>query len=250
MRISPLPCSKELYPIGFQSVSGAGGLRPKPVCQYLLDAMRFARIDRIYIIVRSGKWDIPTYLSDGSAMDLHLAYLIMNLPYGVPYTVDQAYPFVSKSIVVFGFPDIIFEPDDALVQLLAYLRQADADVALGLFPANDPARLDMVDVDSQGRVSTLQLKPEQSELQYTWILAVWTPVFSEFMHDCLSNREGAMTRSDGAANPAQRTELSMGAVFQAATARGLRVVGVPFPDHTFVDIGTPEDLRRATRIFG
>ncbi len=32
-RLAPLPCSKELYPIGLER----GGARPKVVCEYLLD---------------------------------------------------------------------------------------------------------------------------------------------------------------------------------------------------------------------
>lgn len=64
-RLSPLPLSKELYPIGFQSISKDGGMRPKVVCQYLLERMKFAGITKAFIILRSGKWDIPAYLGDG-----------------------------------------------------------------------------------------------------------------------------------------------------------------------------------------
>ena len=41
-RIAPLPCSKELYPIGLQSVDGAEGLRPKVAGQYLLEKLKLA----------------------------------------------------------------------------------------------------------------------------------------------------------------------------------------------------------------
>jgi glucose-1-phosphate thymidylyltransferase len=84
--------------------------------------MRLAGVTRAYIVLREGKWDIPAYLGDGTMLNMHLAYLMMRLPFGAPYTLDQAYPFVQDALVAFGFPDIIFQPDDAFVQLLA--RQA------------------------------------------------------------------------------------------------------------------------------
>ena len=108
-RVSPLPCSKEIYPIGFRRMGENGISRPKVVCHYLLENMRSAGATKAYIVLRKGKWDIPAYLRDGEMLNMNLAYLIMRLPLGVPYTVDQAYPFVKDAFVAFGFPDIIFE---------------------------------------------------------------------------------------------------------------------------------------------
>ena len=64
-RISPLPCSKELYPVGFHDAHEDLGLRPKVVSHYLLEKMRLANITKTYIILRKGKWDIPAYFGDG-----------------------------------------------------------------------------------------------------------------------------------------------------------------------------------------
>jgi glucose-1-phosphate thymidylyltransferase len=50
---------------------------------------------------------------------MHLAYLMLGVPFGVPFTLDQAYPFVRHATVAFGFPDILFEPEDGFVRLLA-----------------------------------------------------------------------------------------------------------------------------------
>ena len=88
MRIAPLPCSKELYPIGFRLIAEDGSLRPKVACHYLLEKMQLAGINKVYIILRDGKWDIPAYLGDGTMLDMHLSYLMMRLPFGVPYTIS------------------------------------------------------------------------------------------------------------------------------------------------------------------
>ena len=249
-RIAPLPCSKELYPVGFWPVDEDGGLRPKAVCHYLLEKMRLAGITRAYIVLREGKWDIPAYLGDGIMLNMHLAYLMMRLPFGVPYTLDQAYPFVQDDLVAFGFPDVTFQPDDAFVRLLARQATTNADVVLGLFPTDQPQEMDMVDLDEDGRIRLIVIKPPQTHLHYTWIIAVWTPVFTRFMHEYLTAIQN-VNEQDGAGNntPEQR-ELFVGDVIQAAIHNDLRVEAVLFPDDTYLDIGTPDDLVRAVRGIG
>ena len=88
-------------------MDGDLGSRPKVVCHYLLEKMRLAGITKAYIVLKEGKWDIPSYFRDGSLVDMQLAYLLLGLPFGTPYTIDQAYSFVRHSTVAFGFPDIV-----------------------------------------------------------------------------------------------------------------------------------------------
>lgn len=237
-RIAPLPCSKELYPVGFNSLNSGQELRPKVVCHYLLEKMRLAGIRKIYIVLREGKWDIPAYFRDGTAFDVHLAYLIMNVPFGAPYTLDQAYPFVNDALIALGFPDILFSPDNAFVQLLARQRRSEADVILGLFPADQPGKVDMVDSGADGKVNQIVIKPRQTQLRHTWGIAVWTPVFSRFMHEYL-----AVARKSALHKP----ELFVGDIVQAAIGDGIRVEAVYVSDEPFLDIGTPDDLIRAVR---
>ncbi|HEY9805200.1 MAG TPA: sugar phosphate nucleotidyltransferase, partial [Candidatus Obscuribacterales bacterium] len=217
-RIAPLPLSKELYPIGFQSVASGQSVRPKVVSQYLLERLQQAGITQAYFILRPGKWDIPAYFGDGSALDMHLGYLIMGLPYGVPYTLDQAYPFVQNAIVALGFPDILFWPEAAFSQLLQHQAQTQADVVLGLFPTDQPQKAGMVNFDSSGRVHLIIEKPSQTDLKYMWAIAVWTPTFTHFLHDYLISLEVAKTHTPEPVRPSQ--ELAIGDVIQAGIATG------------------------------
>jgi glucose-1-phosphate thymidylyltransferase len=237
-RISPLPCSKEMYPIGFWHGSDQTRRGPKVVCSYLLEKMRLAGIIRAFIVLRQGKWDIPAYFQDGRMFEMHLAYLMLGAPYGVPYTVEQAYSFVQNKQIAFGFPDILFQPDNAFAQLLSRQERSQADVILGLFPTDQPHKVDMVDVDPDGRIQQLIIRPVQSPLRYTWGIAVWGPHFTGFMHEYLLNR-----KVPGPADP----ELCMGDVFEAAIRNGMRVEGLAVSKEPYVDIGTPEDLIGAVR---
>jgi glucose-1-phosphate thymidylyltransferase len=246
-RVAPLPVSKELYPIGFRPVGKGGSLRPKVVCHYLLEKMQLAGVSKAYIVLRKGKWDIPAYLGDGAMLNMHLAYLMMHLPFGVPYTVDQAYLFVKDALVAFGFPDIIFRTNDAFVQLLARQATTKADIVLGLFPVHQPQKWDMADLNNDGRIRSIVIKPPRTHLRYAWIIAVWTPVFTHFMHEYLAAIQSAYEQNESDDDSPEQRELFLGDVIQAAIHNDLQVDSVCFPDDTCLDIGTPDDLVRAVR---
>lgn len=239
-RLSPLPCSKELYPIGSWWVAEAGDKRPKVACHYLLEKMRLADITQAYIVIREGKWDIPGYFRDGSILGMHLAYLVVGATPGPPYTLDEAYPFARDAIVAFGFPDILFTGDGAFSRLLAQQEVNAADIVLGLFRADHPEKMDMVEVDVGRRVTGLVIQPRQTRLEYSWDIAIWSPAFTEFMHRYLTRQKAA------ASSP---PELSVGHLIQAAVRDGMLVEGVVVSDEPYFDIGTPEGLAKAINRF-
>jgi glucose-1-phosphate thymidylyltransferase len=234
-RLARLPCSKEIFPIGGlrQDRTNKG---PRVICEHLLAKMRTAGITTIYAVLRRGKWDIPAYLGDGSEAQVKLAYLMMGLPYGTPYSVDQAFPFVRYATVALGFPDMILGPEDVFTPLLKHQYSSESDVVLGLFPADRPHKVDMVAVNNRNEVERIFIKPGYTELHHTWGVAVWTPTFTEFMHQFLLLHQKTAAES---------AELFVGDVVQAAIDKGLRVHGVQVSEHPYVDIGTWDDLHRA-----
>jgi glucose-1-phosphate thymidylyltransferase len=239
-RLAPLPCSKEILPVTLGPLPGSAELRPKPAAVLLLERMRAAGVRRAYVIIRDGKWDIPRYLGDGRIAGVALSYLMMDAPYGPPFTLDQAYPFVHDRVCVFGFPDILFEPDTVYARLLDRLQGGDADVVLALFPAHDSRVMDMVEVDEGGAVRSLWLKPPRTTLRDGWICAVWRPRFTAHLHEQI---RGLLPACGG--HGATMPELTVGHVLQSALHAGLRIEGVRFGDGRYVDIGTPAGLQQA-----
>jgi glucose-1-phosphate thymidylyltransferase len=246
-RMAPLPFSKELYPIGFGNLGSNKSLRPKPVARYLLEKMSLANVEKAYVIIRRDKWDIPNYFGDGSLFGIKLAYLIMDLPYGVPYTIDQAYPFVREARIVCGFPDILFQPDDTFVQLIVRQVETNADIVLAILPTDRPEKWDMLNLDKNGRIQQFVIKPPHSHLRYTWVVAVWTPVFTNFMHEYLANRKEIEVQNNALSNALQQKELYLGDVFQAAMSNKMHIETVFFQEGSCIDIGTPEDMLRAVK---
>ncbi|MEM9265754.1 MAG: sugar phosphate nucleotidyltransferase [Cyanobacteria bacterium P01_F01_bin.13] len=246
-RISPLPMSKELFPIGFQDLAGKG-LRPKVACQYLLEAMGLGGVQESFLILRPGKWDIPAYLGDGSQLGMRLAYLTVHVPFGVPFSLNQAYPFVKDAIIAMGFPDILFSPADAYTQLINRLQTTQADVVLGLFPTDQPGKVGLVDFDSAGVVSGIYEKSNLTHLRYMWAIALWRPSFTDFLHQFVETKLRALIGEESPMLLKQipnYTETPIGDVIMGAIANNLRVEAIPFKDGHYLDIGTPENLIKA-----
>lgn len=244
-RLGRLPCSKELLPIRIHNEDKNDVSQVKVVSHYLIEKMRRANVSKAFMILRKGKWDIPAYFGNGKNMGIPVAYLMMDLPFGVPYTIDQAYEFVSASLVVFGFPDILFEPEDAFVQLISKQNETGADIVLGIFAADQPNMVDMVDIDENGCVRGIYVKPAATRLHYTWIIAVWTPAFTRYLHEFIANDKARYTCNGGLQSDQNYQELYLGSVIDSAIKEGFRSDSVIFNNNRFLDIGIPENLLKA-----
>jgi glucose-1-phosphate thymidylyltransferase len=228
-RISPLPCSKEIYPI--KSADGTS----KVAASYLLESFKQANIEQIYLILRTGKWDIPEYFKNGESVSSNLAYIVSKATGGVPQTIDKAYPFIKKNRVAFGFPDILFNSSNVFLSLLEKQTNTGADLVLGLFNASNPEKMDMVDFDSQGKLKNIIIKPRKTDLSHTWIIAVWSPVFSRFLHEYVARFEKT------------NKELHIGEVFRQAIQTGLETGYVKF-NGSYIDIGTPSEFKKVNNM--
>jgi glucose-1-phosphate thymidylyltransferase len=176
-------------------------------------------------------------------LEMSFAYLLMDLPFGVPFTCDQAYPFIRDAKVMMGFPDILFGPNDAFARADNALAQHKSDVVVGLYPVKNQrqsSKCDMVQWDRQTmRIKKVFVKPQKTDLKYSWIFAVWTPAFTELMHAYL--KRNANDYIEGL----NKNEIYLGHIVQHAIDEGLNVIGHAFEDQTFIDIGTPDELIEA-----
>jgi glucose-1-phosphate thymidylyltransferase len=236
-RIQPLPWSKELLPIGLEPKDRNGQSRVRVVMSHLLESMGDAGATNAFVVLRKGKWDIPNYFGAGMSFGLRMAYVITEVLDGVPFSVDQTYDLLKEKRILFGFPDILFQPRTAFVQLIQKQRSTGADVVLGVFPTAHSDKMDMVEITNRGRVTAIEVKPAQTGLTYTWILAVWTGRFFDFLHDTVS------ASSDIPGEASVNREIQMGHVIQMAITAGLNIDSVSFPDGACLDLGTQESLR-------
>lgn len=243
-RIAPLPCSKEIFPVGFGDVESNVGRRPKSGCHYLLEKFKCAEISNVYMVIRNGKWDIPAYLGDGHQFGVNIAYLLARYPYGVPFSLDQAYPYIRKKTVALGFPDILFQPNDVFKKLIDRQNESCSDVVLALKKTDSPSKCDMLEFDDRGRICRLVIKPACSRLNFTWAAAVWRPGFTQLMHEYLDDMLSRFADKMPQDNWGAPVEVHVGEVLQAAIDQGMAVDYVKFPDGRCVDFGTPDYLSK------
>ena len=200
--------------------------------------MAVAGLESAYVVLRRDKTDIPERLAGRGAAAPRLTYIATEPTGSIPETLDRARPFVRGHDVLLGFPDIVLQPVGAAAELLAARRRGGDDVTLALFPSDRPDKTDMVELAGD-RVRGFRVKPGPCELEHTWLLAAWGDRFTDFL--------GAhLARHGGRPPPGSRLpELQISQVLEAALAEGLTIGARVFPEGTFIDVGTPEDLARA-----
>ena len=235
-RLGRLPCSKEVLPL----IDRDGNVRV--ISENLIRYYKLAGINEICFIIRKGKWDIPEYFGDGSDFGVNISYLIMNAPFGTPYTLNQAYPFIKDKLVAVGFPDIIFEPTDAYQRLLTKFEKNQAEIILGVVPYKNYSSADMLEFDQYENIRDILIKENRPDLKYSWFIAVWRPGFSRLMKDYidrrLSGNDHLVKNRDGSFR-----EVYFGDVIIEAIRQGLKTDYIIFEEGYYKDLGTREMLK-------
>jgi len=236
-RMGPLPCSKEILPIGVWRDPLSSGRRIAVLGDCLLDQYRASGIRRVVTILAPGKTDVARYYGDGAGDDLDIDYLFVDSP-STPFSLDTAYPRVRDRICALGFPDILYPADPVFGKLIAVLDATPADVVLGLFPTRHANRVDMVRCDGAGRVDSILIKPESlpEDHRLSWLVALWRPGFSDFLHEEVKR-------------PVGTDEIYVGDIVNRALRTGFRVHGVQVSEAPCLDAGTPETYAQAIAEF-
>jgi NDP-sugar pyrophosphorylase family protein len=151
-RLQPIPCSKEVYPV-----------RGRPVMDYLLERMSVAGCSEIRVVTRPEKKDVvENALRRGATViKAYPATVSESLVAGIAGLSDE-------DVVLFGFPDTIWAPEDGFLTLL---REVDRgyDLVLGLFRARGLERSDVVTLHDESRVvRAIQVKPARPASPWIW----------------------------------------------------------------------------------
>jgi glucose-1-phosphate thymidylyltransferase len=208
-RLQPLEHSKEVYSVG-----------GRPVMDYLVDRMRAAPCSELRVVTRPDKRDVIENAARHGAtvVEASPASLAGSLAAGMHGLADE-------DVVLFGFPDSLWEPLEGYQRLLELLDDG-WEVALGLFRAEegDLPRYEPVVVDESGRVVRIEFKPERPSSSWIW--------------GCAAARVSALRGLEREEEP--------GVYLDSLCRRGI-VAGVRLSEG-YVDMGTHDGLRKALEL--
>ena len=206
-RVQPLDCSKEVYPI-----------RGRPVMDYLVDRMRVGGSTQLRVVTRPEKEDVIA----------HAEELDAEVVLGSPASVSESFlagmqGLAEGDIVLIGFPDTLWEPEDGYRPLVRAVRDG-CDVALGLFRINasELSRSDVVVFEEDGRIVRIDVKPAEPPSEWIW--------------GCAAARVRTLAGLGRAEWP--------GGYFDLLRGKGRDVRGFPLSD-VWLDVGTKEALGQA-----
>ena len=130
----------------------------KPMIYYPLATLMEASIRQVMLI--STPADLPRFeslLGDGAAWGLEIAYAAQEKPRGIAEAFLVAESFIGRGPSALILGDNIFHGNHGIGELVGEFK---AGAAIFGYPVKDPRRYGVVEIDSSGRVASLEEKPD------------------------------------------------------------------------------------------
>ena len=203
----------------------------KPMIYYPLSILMLAGIREILII--STPEDTPVYeklLGDGRRIGISLSYKVQETPRGLADAFILGEDFIGTDSVCLILGDNVFYGLDMTSTLRAAMAQNIGATIFG-YPVKDPRSFGVVEFDREGKVLSIEEKPEKPKSNYA--------VPGLYFYD---NRVVEIAKR---VQPSARGEIEITAVNNAYLALGELRVTLLGRGMAWLDTGTPEGMLKA-----
>ena len=203
----------------------------KPMIYYPLSILMLAGIREILII--STPEDTPVYeklLGDGRRIGISLSYKVQETPRGLADAFILGEDFIGTDSVCLILGDNVFYGLDMTSTLRAAMAQNTGATIFG-YPVKDPRSFGVVEFDREGKVLSIEEKPEKPKSNYA--------VPGLYFYD---NRVVEIAKR---VQPSARGEIEITAVNNAYLALGELRVTLLGRGMAWLDTGTPEGMLKA-----
>ena len=223
-----------LYPLTRVTSKQLLPIYDKPMIYYPLSTLMLAGIRDIMII--STPDDTPRFealLGNGKDFGLHLEYAVQSYPGGLAQAFIIGEKFIGSDDVCMVLGDNVFYGNGlkrSLERAVSNLKKRKATV-FGYY-VQDPERFGVVEFDNEGKVVSIEEKPEHPKSNYAVVGLYFYP--NDIIEVAKSIR------------PSSRGELEITSVNQEYLSRGSLDVITFGRGFTWLDTGTHESLADAT----
>ena len=141
----------------------------KPMIYYPLTTLMLAGIREVLIITTPHEQaGFVSLLGDGSQWGIHIEYAVQHVPNGLAQAFVIGAPFVGDGPSALVLGDNIFFGHGLVDQLRTAVQRAEAQQGATVFGyrVHDPERYGVAEVDTNGRVLSIEEKPTQPRSNY------------------------------------------------------------------------------------
>ncbi len=204
----------------------------KPLIYYPLSMLMLASIRDILII--STPEDINNYkllLEDGTKLGLHIEYAVQEKARGLADAFIIGEKFIGDDSVCLILGDNVFYGQDMTTKLRSAMEHKEGAVIFG-YPVKDARSFGVVEFDEDGRVISLEEKPEHPKSNYA------VPGLYFYDNDVVEIAKNV--------KPSSRGEIEITAINNEYLKRGKLYTIVMKRGTTWLDTGTPEGMLQAS----
>ncbi len=210
-------------------------LRGRPIIEHILSGFRSAGVDEVVVVVGYRGDQIEAALGTGSRLDMRVHYRRQDGAEGTAPALLLARDVIGDDPFLLSWGDVVIDFAEYAALGRDFAAQP-CDLLLSLNRVDDPWRGAAVYVDDSGRVTRVIEKPARGTSTTNWNNAgIFIPTQTIFEY---AERLQPSPRGEYELPQAIAAMIEAGCVVRAYPLRGF-----------WSDLGTPEDLAQAERVF-